>query len=152
MSEAKKRAILYGSIKAACITLIVFGLIFTLFTLGPPVETRFFPVVSKLRILKIEQFPTGESVVQAEFNKLRPCEYVGIAWYKRNAELGDFERVPVILQRAPGDRSSPNRPEGVQRAGPWLISLSPDDVRDRSFAQLTHRCHALWVTTTDFWP
>lgn len=126
-------------------TLMIIGMV------GPAIETRYFPAVSKLRISSIRPGDNGESVITAEFKKLRSCEYVGIAWFRGKPNT-DFERVPVILLRKEGDTSSPDRPIGVQRAGPWIIGMSPSELQQNSFARLSHRCHALWVTTTEFFP
>jgi hypothetical protein len=139
------------AIKAFCAAIVFFAAAITIYTVGPAIETRLFPVVSKLRILSIAPEGADQSRILAEFTKLRSCEYIGLAWFHRIAP-GGFERVPVILLRRPGDDSSPNRPEGLQRAGPWIVGIPPQEIASSSFAQLSHRCHPFWVTTTEFWP
>lgn len=139
------------AIKVACGVIILICATFTLFTVGPAVETQFFPAVSKLRILSVSSTDMRESRVEAEFTKLRGCEYLGIAWF-RGDPSGKFERVPVVLMRKDGDTSSPNRPTGTQKAGPWIIGVPPNEIGRNSFARLSHRCHPFWVTTTDFYP
>jgi hypothetical protein len=131
----------------------IFGFtLYSVYTAGPWLETRFFPVVGKLEIESAEPGPMpGTTLVRAAFRKLRNCDYIGIAWFRGTREDG-FERVPIILQREPGDLSSPNRPVGYQQAGPWIIGVAPDELRSLSFAELQHRCHSFWVTTTEFWP
>jgi hypothetical protein len=148
---AKVSGPLYGAVIGFCAVIIFFAATFTVFTVGPAIETRFFPVVGKLQIVSLMTNLDRNSILMAEFTKLRNCEYLGLAWY-RGAQGGGFERVPVTLMRQEGDTSSPNRPVGTQRAGPWIIGMSAEDVRGNSFAQLQHRCHGLWVTTTEFWP
>ena len=119
--------------------------------IGPHLETRFLPVVSKLTITELKADENGQAIVDAMFTKLRQCEFIGIAWYRGRAD-GEFERVPVILLRREGDTSSPNRPVGTQRAGPWIIGMPAAEIRNNSFAQLIHRCHPFWVSTTEFYP
>ena len=139
------------AIKVFCAGVILFATAVTIFTIGPAIETRYFPVVSKLRILSIE--PEGDGArIMAEFTKLRGCEYIGLSWFHRLGEGNGFERVPLILLRRPGDEGSPNRPEGRQRAGPWIVGVPPPEIAGNSFAQLFHRCHPFWVTTTEFYP
>ena len=133
-----------GTVIAACTAVVIW-------TLGPSLETRYFPPVSKLRILSMADDGEGRTVIRAEFTKVRDCEYLGIAWFHGEPE-GTFERVTVVLMREDGDTSSPNRPEGTQRAGPWIIGIPPDELVGNSFARLHHRCHGFWLTTTDFWP
>lgn len=138
-------------VKAFSAAVIFFSTILTIYTLGPEIETRFFPVVSKLTIERMEPVNERTTSVYAYFNKLRNCDYLGIAWYHGQRNTG-FERVPLILMRAAGDDSSPNRPVGAQRSGPWVVSIPMDQVRDNSFVQLTHQCHPFWPTTTEFYP
>jgi len=137
--------------EASFYLVLIIGSTVTIFSLGPYLETRFWPTVSKLHILSIEATGPAETTIRAEFTKLRNCEYVGISWY-RGTPQGGFERVPVILLRQAGDTSSPNRPTGKQRAGPWIIGVPISEVPSNSFAQLVHRCHPFWPTTTDFYP
>lgn len=137
--------------KAFCAAIVVAATFFTVFAVGPQVETWLFPVTDKLRILELRGDRDNRSIVHVEFEKLRPCEFVGIAWFHGDPKLG-FMRVPIELRRVTGDTSSPNRPEGLQRSGPWVISVPPDELRVNSFAVLYHRCHPFWLTTTDFFP
>ena len=137
--------------KIVCAVIIFFASSFTIYTVGPAIETKWFPVVSKLRIIDVSEDENGNAVILAEFTKLRDCEYLGLAWFRGKPDKR-FERVPVILMRQEGDTSSPNRPTGSQRAGPWVIGMSPAEVPKGSFARLYHTCHGFWTTTMDFWP
>ncbi|WP_105430240.1 hypothetical protein [Neorhizobium sp. T6_25] len=150
MGNRISHAIVVG-VKMLCAVVAFFAMVFTVYAVGPAMETRFFPVVGKLDILTIEPTADGQTQIRAAFRKIRDCEYVGIAWFSGDRP-GDFDRVSVQLMREPNDTSSPNRPVGYQRAGPWIIGLPVSEVRNRSFAQLTHRCHPFWTTTTDFYP
>ena len=139
-------------VKAISAAIIFASALFAIFIVGPAVETRWFPVVSKLRVTKVlAGDEPGTSVVYAEFTKLRNCEYVGISWF-RGVPDGEFERVPVILLRKDGDTSSPNRPLCVQKSGPWVVGVPPEELRQNSFARLSHKCFPFWTSTTDFWP
>ena len=137
--------------EASFYLVLILGGGFTFFNLGPFIETRFFPPVSKLTIVSIEPDANGGSRIEAEFTTLRSCEYIGINWF-RTWPNGTFDPVPVTLLRKPGDNSSPNRPLGTQRSGPWIVGIPPDEFRTASFARLSHRCHPFWTTTTDFYP
>lgn len=140
-----------GAIKSACAAVIFFCTGVIIWTVGPTLETRLFPVVGKLAILRIEALPDGRLAVYAAFRKLRACDYIGIAWY-RGVQAGSFERVPIALLRERGDVSSPNRPVGFQTSGPWQVAIPPDQIRNNSFVELFHRCHPFWVTRTEFYP
>jgi hypothetical protein len=120
------------------------------YTVGPAVETRYFPAVSKLKILSIKETEDGQTEVRAAFRKIRRCDYIGIAWYV-GERPDDFERVPLAILRDPSDVGSPNRPLGYQKAGPWVIGIPPVDL-SRSWAILQHHCHPFWNTVTEFYP
>lgn len=140
-----------GAFKLFCSVVILFSLVFTVYAVGPAIETTYWPVVSKLEIISVEQAPGGKTKIRAAFRKLRDCDYLGISWF-----VGDrpssFERVSVELMREPSDTSIPNRPLGYQTAGPWIIGISPQELKANSFTQLQHRCHPFWTSVTDFYP
>lgn len=138
------------AVKLMCAVVVVFAAIFTLFAVGPPLETRFWPVTSKLTIISLEADADGNAIITAEFTKRRDCQYLGISWYRGRPD-GYFERATIVLRKA-GDESGSTRPPGTQRGGPWFIGIPVDEIRTNSFAQLAYRCHPLWVTTTDFYP
>lgn len=142
-------------IKAVASAIIFACTLMSIFTLGPAVETRLFPVVSKLNLLSVER-EGDNTLVKADFTKLRPCEYIGITWFRHTLapDGADLEqRIPVILRRDPDDTSSPNRPLGRTIAGPWeLVGVTPEQVKGESVALLYHRCHPFWTTTTEFYP
>jgi hypothetical protein len=148
---SRNQALFFAAIKGFCGAIIFVMTLFTVFAAGPLIETRFWPPVSKLQILSMTATTDGRTIIRADFTKLRDCEYVGIAWY-RGTRDGNFERVPVILQREPGDQSSPDRPLGRQTAGPWIIAVPLDEIRTNSFAELFHHCHPFWMTRTEFFP
>ena len=133
----------------ACAAITFAAVVWTSWVVGPSVE-RFLtgPVVTKMRIVDL----TGDGArtfVSIEFQKLRDCEFVGIAWYVKTD--GAFERVPILLHQPRGDGMY-TRPVGVQRAGPWEVSLTPRQLIGFSFVKMYHRCHGLWTTETDFYP
>lgn len=125
--------------------------VYLAWNVGPYVERWVLgPVVSKLRIISIDETEQGHSIIRVEFTKLRACDYGGIAWFTKVD--GVAERVAVELMRLPNDTSSPNRPLGTQRAGPWVVHLQPETLRNNSFAIVSHHCHGLWLTFTEFYP
>lgn len=142
----------FQAVKIACAAVIFASALYVIWAVGPAIETRLAPVVGKLQILAMRPGDLdGTTEVHAAFEKRRDCEYVGISWFHGSKEAG-FERVPIVLLRQEGDTSSPNRPVGYQKAGPWIVGVPPDELVGNSFAQLQHRCWPFWLTTTDFFP
>lgn len=148
---SKTFAFVYWVVQTICVAVIMLCTIGLFYSVGPALETTYWPVVSKLQIKNIEVDEKKWVRIQATFTKLRDCEYVGLTWFK-GQRPNDFERVPVVLQRDPLDVGSPTRPLGTQRAGPWLIAVTPEEFKYQSFAQLWHRCHPFWTTVTEFYP
>ncbi len=142
---------LVAALQGFLISLTIVVILVTAFVSFPAIETRYFPVVEKLDIVKVDQASENRSIVYGQFNKVRQCEYIGISWFKRNSN-GVLERVAVELMRRPGDSSSPNRPLGMQNAGPWVIDIPQDELRGTSVVELAHRCHPFWTTITRFYP
>lgn len=149
MSQRDK--ILVTLMHGVLLAITVAVLLVTFFVTLPMAETRWFPVVETLQVDKVEPASEGRSIIYGSFDKIRQCDYGGIAWFERKAN-GDLERVSVELLRRPGDTSSPNRPLGQQTAGPWVIGIPADRVIGASVVELTHRCHPFWTTVTHFFP
>lgn len=140
-----------GPLKALCGTVAILCGLHVFFLVGPAIETRFFPVLGKMRSTEVRAQSSDISIVRTQFEKLRSCEYMGIAWYYGD-EAGAFERVSMVPIRDPNDTSSPSRPVGTARAGPWRITIPADKVRTRSFVEAFHRCHRFWTTVSKFYP
>jgi len=119
------------------------------FTIGPIIEQRLNPVISKAEILDVKPMDGG-SLIWVHFEKYRECEFSGVSWHILK-ESGDLERVAFKL-RPDKDESSSTRPKGRQSAGPWWIDIPPEDVREKSVVYLYYRCHPLWQTVAKFYP
>ena len=138
------------AVKAASAAVVFVATLVAIWLLGPTVETKFFPVVGKLAITKMEAVSDTETKIWAYFFKRRSCEYVGISWFKRDGD--SFVRVPLQLLRQPGDVSSPNRPVGAQTSGPWIVGIPKDQIIANSYVELQHRCGFPWLSITEFYP
>lgn len=139
-------------VMALSAVVVVFATSFAVFTIGPTVEKRLFPVISKLTIVSLTADPNGNAVIVADFTKYRACQYLGITWFRGKPD-GYFERVTVTLRPASEqDDSGTTRPPGTQRSGPWVIGIPVGEIESNSFAKLYYACHRLWVTEADFYP
>lgn len=113
----------------------------TVFTIGPYIESRFFPVTEDTQILNEQTVPTGTSFYVV-FNKARRCDFAGIAWYVGDQRLPvDFEPSAELMPRS--------RPPGDQHAGPWFVNGLHGTANSRAYVY--HRCHPLWTTITRFY-
>lgn len=129
--------------RAAAFMAICMALTPAIFSVGPHLETRFFPVVVGTSLQNQERVEGGVSFF-VRFTKVRQCEFLGLAWY-----VGQV-RVPVNF--APTATNSPRtRPPGPQYTGPWLVATHEDTVSG-NIAHAYHRCHPLWVTISEFYP
>ncbi len=113
------------------------------FSVGPIVETRLFPVFSQTRVFAETANRAGVEF-HLEFRKRRQCEFLGLAWYAGPT------RFPVRFEpNATEPPQSLTRPIGFHRDGPWQILGLWSLQETTAFAM--HRCHPLWITMTEFY-
>ena len=121
--------------------------------LGPPFETRFFPVVRDFRVERAVMSDDNRNMtIWVSFVKMRRCAFVDMTWYVGRPDA-DFERVPLEFKDL---NSGPNstRPKGRNYAGPWLVwtSFAPDikqPIDDQwQFSVVRHNCGLPWLTET----
>lgn len=113
------------------------------FSVGPLVETRLFPVVNQTKIFDEKVNKTGVEF-HLEFHKRRQCEFLGLAWYAGPT------RFPVRFEPdATMPPQSLTRPIGFHRDGPWQVLGLWSLEQTRAIAM--HRCHPLWITITEFY-
>lgn len=142
------------SVKVFCAVIVMVATLWTVWAVGPSVERNWRPVVGKLEILSAVEVEPGVTEIQAQFRKIRDCEYLNVAWYVGDPN-GDFRQVRVQTIVDPemlNEIASPTRPVGTNTAGPWRIAMSLDDLQHNAFAILSHQCHPFWVTRTNFYP
>lgn len=131
-----------------CIAVTAFAVLFTAYNAGPIVERWVAPVISRLQIIKAEFDTKTSTNIWVQFTKHRDCEFIGIIWFKQD-DLGVLERVRVEFPERSGN---PTRPRGFQRAGPWKIEVSLEELYGHSFARIYHRCHGFWISISELWP
>jgi len=113
-----------------------------LWELGSRNEGYLAPVVRNVVVKSVE---SNEQSVQftVEFEKVRSCEFIGVNWYRGPQRLAlAFGETSVM---APLTRSL-----GRQITGRWTILDIAGLFGTR--AEVMHRCHPLWITTTHFYP
>lgn len=120
-------------------------LVLAFFTVGPWIETKYFPVYSKFTIVESQQTPEGLQMV-ARFTKKRNCDPQGYGWF-----VGDFGALrQVRLHTLPG--YTIHRPLGTQLTQPFVVKeLTVADLAN-IYAEVYHRCHPLWITRTVIYP
>lgn len=99
------------------------------------------PVVDNFKIVSQEK-KDSHTFLYVTFDKKRHCEFLGINWY-----LGS-NRLNVAFLEDQG-QAPLSRPTGAQITGPWRIDSS---TISGSTAEVLHRCHNLWLTTTEIYP
>ena len=119
-----------------------------IFTIGPEIETRFWPVYSKFEIVSIEPYGKDQSLATFRYNKLRQCAPQGFAWYA--GELGGAFRQLTVKTETP--TTGTVRPLGLQLSSPYVIDAKPETIRSAVFAELYSRCWPLWTTRSVIYP
>lgn len=127
--------------RAAVLLAVCMALTPAVFTVGPYLESKYFPVTRNTEILNEATMETGTSFY-VRFRKVRQCAFAGLAWY-----AGD-QRLPLNFEPS-ADQAPSTRPAGSQFAGPWFVLGLGGVEGSRAYAY--HRCHPLWTTITQFY-
>jgi hypothetical protein len=110
------------------------------------IEGNIWPVVENTRIINVRDDGLT-STFDGDAHKIRDCNFTGIKWFVGQHDgPGRSEAQLLILERDKLRNPSPFA------FGPWAIRLSEDDLRQNSFAEVYHNCHALFPTITRFYP
>ena len=134
---------------AVAASAVVGLMLFAVLVYGQTLETRFFPVVKSFTVGNVTRTETGFDIAGL-FEKARPCQYVGLTWYRVGPEAS--RRVSVAFGDQPAG-SSASRAAGVQTFGVWSLGR-PNDATgpDIYRGEVRHSCHPLWVTSTTLGP
>ena len=113
-------------------------------TVGGRVEGVFWPVVSLGQIDRIET--VGETRVRfwGHATRLRTCSFERLDWYL--GEPSAHSRADLVFEEGTKVRAS-----GEFEFGAWVVQLTPEQLYDRSYAIVYHRCHIFWLTETLFY-
>lgn len=126
----------------------VMVLIISVYSIGPTLETRWFPVYSKFKIVTIESKDSG-IVATFEYVKRRNCDPQGYAWYNGDLSTG-FKQLNVRSTRTEAGQS---RPLGQHVTTPMFIDgVTLTDMANQVVAELYSRCHPLWLTRSVVYP
>jgi hypothetical protein len=117
---------------------------FYLTPLAGRVEGQLFPVATDVRITATERTGTTWTRFWGGFDKVRDCDFVRIDWALQigeNYAVADFRF----------DEGPKIRYEGGEDFGPWAVQLSTEQLQERGYAVVFHRCHPFWLTETLFY-
>lgn len=122
----------------------VFGFIVAIWIIWN-VETRFYPVVEDFRVSSITKSEAGYTAY-GELRKTRACEFLGLTIYAHRPGAPK-----MIAAQYKKDIFGSDVGTGHQTWGPWTAQL-PAAVSEYEQLELqgTHRCHALWLQTTQY--
>ena len=109
-------------------------------------EGRFWPVVTAASLTEIQPVGENASRIYGTFDKLRECDFDSIEWRVRSGNA--YSVVAFEFEEA-----SKAREPAPQEFGPWLIHLTPAQLKGNAFAVVYHRCGVRpWLTETHFYP
>lgn len=118
-------------------------------TLGPVVETRYFPVFKDFRLVSIDRLEPGRSRVVVAFQKVRNCEPAGYAWFRGSRHGDEFSEIEV---RSVTMGNSVGRPVGPQLSAPFEVTANPEDLSN-IFVNVFSRCpFQPWISKTEAYP
>lgn len=110
-------------------------ILFAVWVLWPGVETRFWPVVTEIDILRADDAGGGWSRLQVEADKLRDCDWRAVEWFVGHRG-GRNSKVDARFDDPPEVR-------GVGRLH-WdnlMVRLPVGTILDDSFGNVFHECY-----------
>lgn len=126
-------------------------LLFALFTVGPPLETRLFPVTSKISIVTIEPHGERGTDFTFTFEKRRwrdGCELVGFEVFRTDRAFA-----PGFTPYKVNGKPVTSNAAGAFASSVWRIDeLTPAVVQGAVRMEWRHRCHPFWITRTLIYP
>lgn len=140
-----KHAFKFSLIRASRILMggTLFASIYILFlVLGPTVESKYFPVTKYIDLTQVRE--GSRLSIDAVFDKLRSCEFVGSTWYGVTKD-GATERLPQAPIVSEADRT---RPVGRNYMRDWQVDIPRLDDIKKTFNVQHHRCGWPWLTQT----
>jgi hypothetical protein len=125
--------------------LLLLVLVLFVYGVGPTLETGYFPVYSKFKILKATDTPEGLSMT-IQYKKLRDCEPQGYGWFVGDIGVGRRE------VRSGNNFTSVSRPvDSLITRFVVIRDLKLEDLT-QLYAEIYSRCHPLWVTRSVIYP
>lgn len=121
-----------------------FVTMFFLSRVGGHVEGWLFPVTTLGVITQTQPIGETSTRIWGHAERLRQCSFEQLIWY-----LGDrthHARADLVFEEGTKVRG-----DGFFDFGPWVVQLTSDQLKDRSFAVVYHRCHPFWLTVTRFY-
>ena len=123
--------------------LLTMTLIIAIFTVGPALETKFWPPYSHFKLVRSEDTKEGLKII-AQFVKNRNCAPQGYGWY-----LGEFGILKQVITRSTDIIQ--HRPLGNQLGTFVIKELTTADI-PYLYAEVYHHCHPLWLSRSVIYP
>lgn len=125
------------------------AVISTAFLHGPlgRIEGLLFPVWDGLTIHNLRPEPGGWTLFDGRVEKRRACNPVRVEW-----SVGAGDGGPTAPAAFDARGPAVAYPLGEISFYGWAARLTPDQLREGSYAVVYHRCHPGWLTITSIWP
>lgn len=116
---------------------------------GPYLESRYFPVTEDYEVVDYREMSGGVGI-RIRFDKVRPCDYGGMAWYS-GTPFTEASRVWIVFHdQYMGNANT--RSLGTHTTGWWDVYLSDRDKEKPMFGVVEHECGLPWTSRTVIGP
>jgi hypothetical protein len=119
----------------------------TFITVGPVLESRWFPVETAFRVAEIAEPGPDVIAFRPAFSKVRDCSYLGLSWFAKD-DKGQIERRQVQL--ASESLTPATGPVGARLGQWWEIGVKDKD--REMFGIAHHSCGLPWETRSVLGP
>lgn len=120
---------------------------------GPILESKFLPVVTSSKITRIQEISDPTNIAETgllfwgEAQKLRECQYDHTEWFSGDPN-GAHSRLTIEVKGKPVISKKGDTFE----YGPIKVYINEVQLRNNTFAVVYHRCHAVWLSQSTFYP
>lgn len=105
------------------------------------VETKYFPVISKIDYVQTDDTGDNKVLVWGKVSKNRDCEFENISFYKKT-RWGD----EVVQSQRLTPRQYTSAPKGDYDFGPYKVNMTRQELESTSLIKFVHDCHPIYLT------
>lgn len=128
------------------VTFTIILSIWVFYTVGPWLESNYFPVTSKITF--VEKYEDkGRTIFRFQYEKKRQCEFNSFEWFSGRTFKENHSPKKM------GSKEVTSNPSGeTYISSMWVIDAPIDETFNDPLIVWWHQCHPFWETKTIIYP